>query len=97
MDRRVYVRLLQAGETSLQSSYETLSQIVHRADELIGHGLVQPNYYQLLDLMNARFDLLRCNGLSISCYDDVCGNNRGLSTKILVMLQSTEDGECTCI
>lgn len=61
VDRRVYVRLLQAGETSLQSSYEALSQIVHRADELIGHGLVQPNYYQLLDLMNARFDLLRCN------------------------------------
>ncbi|TNN85585.1 hypothetical protein EYF80_004218 [Liparis tanakae] len=37
-------------ETSLQSSYEALPEIVHRADQLIGHGLIQADHYQLLDL-----------------------------------------------
>lgn len=71
MDRRVEVRLLQTVQTSLQSSYEALPQIVHRADELIRHGLVQANHYQLLDLVDARFDLLRCDGFSVCGYDDV--------------------------
>ena len=72
VNRRIRSRLLQAVEASLQSSYEALPQIVHRADELIGHRLIQTHHYQLLDLVDARFDLLRRNRLSVSCYNDVC-------------------------
>lgn len=71
VDRRIIVRLLQTVETSLQCSYEAFPQIVHRADQLIRHRLIQTNYYQLLDLMDARFDVLRRNRLSIRCYNDV--------------------------
>ena len=58
VDRGIDVRLLQTVETSLKSSYEALPQIVHRADELVRHSLIQTDYYQLLDLVDARFDLL---------------------------------------
>lgn len=58
MGRRLDVRLLQAGEASLQRAHEALPQVVHGADELVGHGLVEPDDDQLLDLMNAGFDLL---------------------------------------
>lgn len=71
MHRRIDVRLLQTGETSLQSSYEALPQIVHGADELVGHGLVQANHYQLLDLVDARLDLPRCDGFSVCGHNDV--------------------------
>ncbi len=58
VDRRIDVRLLQAVETSLQSSYTALPQIVHRAGQFIRYSLIQTNHYQLLDLVDARFDLL---------------------------------------
>lgn len=72
VDRRIDVRLLQTVETSLQSSYTALPQVVHRADQLIRYGLIQTNYYQFLDLVDARFDLLGCNRLSIGGYNYVC-------------------------
>lgn len=72
VDRRIHVRLLQTVETSLQSSHEALPQVVHRADELICHSLIQAHHYKFLDLVNARLDLLRCNKLSITCCSDVC-------------------------
>lgn len=58
MGRRLHVRLLQAGEASLQRAHEALPQVVHGADELVGHGLVESNHDQLLDLVNAGLDLL---------------------------------------
>lgn len=72
MDRGLHVRLLQTGETSFQGAHEALPQVVHGADELVGHGLVQSNYDQLLDLMDARFDLLRRDRLAVGRHDDVC-------------------------
>lgn len=76
MDRRLDVRLLQAVEASLQRSYEALPQVVHGADELIGHRLIQTNHYQVLDLVDAGFDLFGCNRISVGGYDDVCGRNK---------------------
>lgn len=73
MDRRLDVRLLQAVETSLQRSYEALPQVVHGADELVRHRLIQTNHNQFLDLMDAGFDVFRCNRISVGRYDDVCG------------------------
>lgn len=72
MDRRLDVRLLQAVEASLQRSYEALPQVVHRADELVRHCLIQTDHYQVLDLVDAGFDLFRCDGISVSCHNDVC-------------------------
>lgn len=79
MDRRVDVRLLQTVEASLQSPHEALPQIVHRADELIRHGLVQANHDQLLDLVDARFDLPRRDGFSVRGYNDVCSGGTNVS------------------
>lgn len=73
VDRRLDVRLLQAVEASLQGSYEALPQVVHRAGELIRHRLIQTHHYQVLDLVDAGFDLFRCHGIPVSRYNDVCG------------------------
>lgn len=72
VDRRIHVRLLQTVKTSLQSSHKALPQVVHRADELICHGLIQTHHYEFLDLVNARLDFFRRNRLSVSCCSDVC-------------------------
>lgn len=64
--------LLQTAEASLQSSYKALPQVVHRADELVGHSLIQAHHDQLLDLVDAGLDVLRRNRLSVWRYDDVC-------------------------
>ena len=58
VDRGINGGFLQTAEAAFQSSYEALSQIVHRAYQLIGHGLVQPTHDQLLDLLDAGLDLL---------------------------------------
>lgn len=69
---RIQSGLLQTTEASLQRSYEALPQVVYGADELVGHGLVQAHHDQLLDQVDAGFDLLGCNRLSVWCYNDVC-------------------------
>lgn len=69
---RVGGGLLQAGQAPLQGSNEALPQVVHRTDQLVGHGLVQTDHYQLLDLVDAGFDFLRCDRFTVGCYYDVC-------------------------
>lgn len=72
VDRRLDVGLLQAAEAALQRSYEALPQVVHRADQLVGHRLVQTDHDQVLDLLDAGLDLFGCNRISVGRNDDVC-------------------------
>lgn len=69
--RGVDVGLLQAVETALQRAHEALPQVVHRADELVGHRLVQTHHNQLLDLVDARLDVLGGHRLSVWCHNDI--------------------------
>lgn len=58
VDRGVDVGLLQTAKATLQSPHKTLPQIVHGADQLICHRLIQTHHYQLLDRVDAGFDFL---------------------------------------
>lgn len=72
MHRSVQVGL-QAAEAALQGPHEALAEVVHRADELVGHCLVQPYHDQFLDLLDAGFDIPGGDWLSVGCHNDICG------------------------
>lgn len=73
VDRGLDVGPLQAVEAPLQRPHEALPQVVHRADQLVRHRLVQAHHDQVLDLVDARLDLFRCDGVTVGCHDDVWG------------------------
>lgn len=72
--------LLQALEAPLQGPHEALPEVIHRADEFVSHGLVEPGDDQLLDLLDAAFDVLGADRLAILGDDDVC-REKGLVRK----------------
>lgn len=46
-----------ALQTPLQGPNKAFPQVVHWADQLVGHGLIEPGDDELLDLADAGFDL----------------------------------------